>query len=170
MDDRKRQETLKREKGRAVVRALHLSELESAGRARVAALKQAEAELDRIARALPDALDAGLTISEVARLTGVSRPTLYELQHRYGDDRNLWLGVMQVIANNGSVDSSAIAKRLSRPPKQVAKIVKELVEDGFVEEDFNEDPDYPAMECWLSDKGFAALEHFRFADDEDGTA
>ena len=168
MHDRKRQETLNREKGRAVVRALHLSELESAGRARVAALEQAEAELDRIARALPDALDAGLTISEIARLTGVSRPTLYELQHRFGDDRNLWLGVMQVIANHGSVGSGAIAKRLARPPKQVGKIVTELVQDGFVEEGFNDDPENPAMQCWLTDKGFAALEHFRFADDEDG--
>ena len=68
----------------ALVRGLHLSELQAAGAARAVALHQAELELDRVARLLPDALQAGISLAEIARVAGVSRPTLYELRARYG--------------------------------------------------------------------------------------
>src|SRR3954451_16932134 len=92
------------EKARALVRALHLTELENAGAARAAALAQADAELQRIAARLPDALDAGISLSEIARVTGISRPTLYELRGRQSDSpRDLTLALLQLIGTRGAV-------------------------------------------------------------------
>ena len=61
-----------REKARGVMRGLHLGALEEAGHARGAALEEADQQLQRIGRLLMDALDAGLTMAEIGRLTGVS--------------------------------------------------------------------------------------------------
>ena len=47
-------------------------------RAEWEALKEAESCLRRVEELLPEALDAGLMISDVAKLSGVSRPTLYK--------------------------------------------------------------------------------------------
>ena len=79
-----REDTLRHEKGKALVRALHLSELVATSKAREVALHEAEAQFDRIARLLPDALKGGISMTEIARVTGISRPTLYELRARYG--------------------------------------------------------------------------------------
>lgn len=46
------------------------------GNRRRAALEQASAELDAIAELAPAALAAGITKVEIAKLGGVSRPTL----------------------------------------------------------------------------------------------
>lgn len=167
MSETDRRATMQREKGRGLVRALHLSELQAAGAARELALHEAEQQVDRIARVLPDALAAGLNMSEVARVTGVSRPTLYELRGRYAD-RDLTLAVFQTIANRGRATGPEIAEHLGRPMKRIGAVLKDLLEQQMVREDFNDEPDDPAMEYWLTDAGFAALEHYTFEDDEPG--
>src|SRR4051794_35533732 len=102
----------RREKGRAVVRALHVEQLEEAGTERHAALQAAEAHLDRIARLLPAALAAGLTLTEIARIAGVSRPTLYELRARYSDQPvDLSLGVLQALATNAALTEVQLRER-----------------------------------------------------------
>ena len=53
---------------RGVVRALYTSELTAIANVRRDALAVAEKQLDKLARLLPDALAAGLTLSEVSRL------------------------------------------------------------------------------------------------------
>jgi hypothetical protein len=94
-----RETRLKREKGKATVRALHLSELEAAGAARARAIAEADKQLDRVARLLPDALSGGLSLSEIGRVARVSRQTLYELRARYSDsDGDLRLAVLQSVA------------------------------------------------------------------------
>ena len=71
------------------------------GAARELALLQAEQQLDRLARLLPNALAGGLSLAEISRVTGVSRPTLYELKARYDDsDADLRLAVLQAVARN----------------------------------------------------------------------
>src|SRR5690242_19169579 len=96
MADSNRQTARQREKGGGVVRSLYAGEFESARNRRQDALREADAQLDRIARLLPEALAAGWKISEIARLTDVSRPTLYELRGRYtGSPRDLRLAVLQ---------------------------------------------------------------------------
>jgi DNA-binding IclR family transcriptional regulator len=60
-------------------RAQLLVELSQTGERRQQALEQAQAELDRIAELAGEAVGEGIAIAEIARLTGVSRPTIYEL-------------------------------------------------------------------------------------------
>src|SRR5687768_12447410 len=92
------------ERGRAAVRALHLDNLEKAGADRAAALRLVDEHLDRIAQMLPLALQAGISLSEISRVTGVSRPTLYELRGRYADSPgDLELAVLQSVATGGPI-------------------------------------------------------------------
>ena len=154
-------DALRKEKGRGLVRALHIGELEAAGAAREAGLQLAEKELDRIARALPAALDAGMSMAEIARITGVSRQTLYEIRGRY-NDRDLALVVFQMIANNGRARADDIAKRVGRPAQEIRGVLSELFDRKLIDEDFNDDSDDPAMEYMLSPAGFVALEEWHF--------
>ena len=166
MSETDRRETMQREKGRGLVRALHLSELQAAGAARELALHTAEQQLDRIAKVLPDALGAGLSMSEIARVTGVSRPTLYELRDRY-DNRNLWLAVFQTVARLGRTRCSAIAALLGRSNEEVDAVLQSLLESDLLVEDHNLDEDDPALEYWLTPGGFDALEAYTFEDSVD---
>lgn len=52
------------------------------GQLRARALQDAEAETDAIAALLPEAVAVRLTKREIAELTGLSRPTIYELLRR----------------------------------------------------------------------------------------
>jgi hypothetical protein len=72
-----REQWLLQEKGKAVVRTLHLSELQDAGEARLSAIDRADVQREVICSLLPGALKAGLSLAEISRVTGVSRPTLY---------------------------------------------------------------------------------------------
>ncbi len=57
-------------------------ELRELGKRRRAALAEAQAVLNQVEELLPEALHAGLSLSEIARLSAVSRPTLYGLKRR----------------------------------------------------------------------------------------
>jgi hypothetical protein len=59
-----------------------LEQLAEHGARRRRALAEAEAELDAMRPLLREALEARVTIAELARLAAVSRPTLYELRGR----------------------------------------------------------------------------------------
>jgi DNA-binding IclR family transcriptional regulator len=126
-----REDSLRQEKGKALLRALHLSELGAAGAARALALHQADEQLDRLARLLPDAIEAGISISEIARATGISRPTLYELRARYGGTvGDLRLAILQAILTGNAVTTGAIAERLGRPLAEVDALVSEYLQAG----------------------------------------
>lgn len=126
-----RETRLKREKGKASVRALHLSELSAAGEARARALAEAEKHLDRVARLLPDALSGGLSLSEIARVAGVSRQTLYELKARYSaSDGDLRLAVLQSVAWMQPATAHEVAEHLGRDVGDVARMLS-----GFASED-----------------------------------
>jgi hypothetical protein len=66
-------------------RSVLLGELTELGRQRREALQRAQNLADGIARVLPGALSAGVRLTEIARVTGVSRPTLYAWRGCYGD-------------------------------------------------------------------------------------
>jgi len=161
---------IRREKGQALVRALHLSELQAAGAARNLALYEADRQIDRIARLLPDALASGISLAEVARLTNVSRPTLYELRGRHSDDeRDLTFAVLQTVAGRGPISTGGVAERLERPLADIKALVKHLMGEGLLDEDFNDDPDEPMVELFLTDKAFSLLEAWDFDEaDDDG--
>jgi hypothetical protein len=57
----------------------YLSEFRALGERRRAALVEAESVLRRVEELLPDAVQAGCSITEIADLSAVSRPTLYKL-------------------------------------------------------------------------------------------
>jgi hypothetical protein len=69
--------------GRRLRRLVHgepyLREIRALGERRRAALAEAESVLRRVEELLPDALQAGCSITEIAELSAVSRPTLYKL-------------------------------------------------------------------------------------------
>ena len=160
-----------REKGRAAARSVHLAELESVGAARAAALTAADKHLDRIARLLPDALKAGLTLVEIARITGVSRPTLYELRGRYGESASdLRLAVLQALATRGPLPFEELLKDFGRSRKEFERTLESFGQDGLIEYVPLDDEDGgPAVE--LSGEGFERLEHwFEAIADEDAPA
>jgi predicted DNA-binding transcriptional regulator AlpA len=91
-------------------RALYRNELRRAAADRVAALAGADAATRRIAQLLPGAVQAGLTIVEVAELTEISRPTIYRMlsDARHAQDlRGLAQQLQDVVAQASS--------ELSRP-------------------------------------------------------
>lgn len=122
-------------KGQAVLRALHEDELADAGAKRTDALKRAEVELDRIARLLPGALSAGIGMTEISQLTGVSRPTLYELRGRYSAaEHDLMLAVLQtILARQESSFPDALADHLGVAASRVRPVVEELFSRGWIE-------------------------------------
>lgn len=63
-------------------RALYRHELGAAGDKRREHLQGTEAANKRIAELLPGAVDAGVSVVEIARLTGYSRPALYRILDR----------------------------------------------------------------------------------------
>ncbi len=152
------------EKGRALVRGLHLSELQAAGAARSLALHQAELELDRVARLLPDALQAGISLAEISRVAGVSRPTLYELRARYGGSvGDMRLAVLQTLANHGAMGPDEIAERVGGDDQERARVLADYV-DREVDVDAGEDggPVY-----LITPTGLDLLEHWTFAEIEE---
>jgi transposase-like protein len=155
------------ERSRGVVRALHLGELEAAGREREVALAAADAALDRIARRLPDALEAGISLSEIARATGVSRPTLYELRGRYTDSqRDLRLALLQLLATRGPVEVSRLPEEVGRPDNEYREVLEALINSDLVEWDLDEEADPPQGVYVLTWKGHGLLEHWEFEDRE----
>lgn len=180
-----RDDRLKEQKGRGIVRALHESELANAGADRADALLRAEYALERIARQLLDALDAGLGMTEIAQLTGVSRPTLYELRARYSDSsRDLRLAVMQALMRRETSFPDALPGHLGRPMEEIRPILEEFEERGWIELNLDEgeprgvpegargaivsgsrdDMHYPYGVSWA---GYEALERWRFEGEHD---
>ena len=65
----------------------HAEELRALGERRRSALAEAESVLARVEELLPYAERAGLSLAEIARLSAVSRPTLYAIKERRGGAR-----------------------------------------------------------------------------------
>jgi len=148
-----------REKGRGVVRGLHLEALEQAGQSRADALRVADEQLQHIGRLLPDALDAGLTIAEIGRITGVSRPTLYELRTKYGDtgvDFNFTL--LQTVALRGPLPISEIKDRLGQSSDGLTKHLQPFVDQGLIDIDVEQSPEGDVALAVLTARGLEQLE------------
>jgi hypothetical protein len=165
----KREDMLRHEKGKALVRALHLSELQAAGAARGLALHEADQQLDKIARLLPDALQGGISMTEIARVTNVSRPTLYELRGRYsGSVGDLRLAILQAVITRNAVTAEQLAERLGRPCKDINLVVDEFLSSELLHEDVEQvgEGEWEQQLC-LTLKGLESLEHWQFEDDVD---
>ena len=183
MSEVDRADRIRRKKGMGILRALHESELEAAGAARSGALRRADQELDRIARLIPDAVGAGLSMTEIGRLTGVSRPTLYELRARYSDaPRDLRIAVMQALMTRRNVPSGRHCRRSGRSVAEVRPIIDDFLAREWIAYDFDGPlsrlesdqtggvvlVDVGGAETLLSVTlaGYEALERWRFDSDE----
>lgn len=113
MSEDPRQAVQYRERGKAAVRSLFLAELEDLRHKRTVALREAEEQLDCLARLLPNALEAGISVSEIARAADVSRPTLYQLRGRYSKRAgDLRLTVISVVASRGDMYREQIVEAI----------------------------------------------------------
>jgi chromosome segregation and condensation protein ScpB len=152
------------------VRALHLSELETAGTSRTLALHEAEKQLDRVARLLPNAMQAGISITEIARVTGVSRPTLYELQGRYGGSLgDLRLGVLQTIALRQPIANEQL-RLLFDERDELAHVLVDLANEGLIEFDAEPTPEGDEAILMVTPGGYDALERWDFDFEAEETA
>jgi hypothetical protein len=93
-------------------RGLYRNELARVAREREASLEQADAAMTRIRQMLPGALQAGVSVVELAQITGLSRPTLYRLladARQQQDLRGLAVQLEDVIARvTGELGRSAL--------------------------------------------------------------
>lgn len=128
--------------------------------ARAAALREADEQLQRIGRLLPDALDAGISIAHAGRVTGVSRPTLYELRAKYGDGAiDFNFTVLDTIARRGSLRASELKHRLG---DSAWSHVLDLQRQGLLELEPEATPAGDAALVGLTHQGFELLEHWQF--------
>jgi len=155
------------EESRANVRALYVSQLEAAGGARAKALREADDYVDRIARLMPDALTSGLSLTDVARITGVSRPTLYQLRARYGESHtHLRLAILQAISSSdGSL--AAVLRALGRPEGEAWPVLRDLVDADVLEVEPIEAEDGPHPGFLLTPKGHDVIDWLIELEDED---
>jgi DNA-binding phage protein len=159
-----RERKLTQARSDSVIRALHVRGLSEAGAARAAALEEADRQLDRIARLLHDALAGGVSMTEIARVTSVSRQTLYELRGRYGDTADLRLAVLQALATQYPATVLGLAEHLGRPESEVGQIVRELMDEGLAEWEFDVRVEEGGRACAMTAAGLHALEQWSFAD------
>ncbi len=149
-----------REKVRGAMRGFHLRALDEAGRARTAALEEADSQLQRIGRLLPDALDAGLSMSHVGRVTGVSRPTLYELRAKYGEGAiDFNFTVLDTVVRRGALRASELKHRLG---DSVWAHVLDLERQGLLELEPEATSEGDVALIGATPQGFELLEHWRF--------
>lgn len=155
-----------------MVLALHRSEIEAAGNARALALYQAEEHLDRIARRIPEALAAGLSVSEIARISGLSRPTIYELRGRYSaSDGDVEFAVVSAVARLQPVTTNDLHDAIGRGVEAIADVLSGLEQKRYVERDIEETDD-GVRQIWnLTSNGFGYLEAWEWqieTDEGDG--
>ena len=104
-------------------------------------------------------------MAEIARVTGVSRQTLYELRGRYGDTADLRLAVLQAILTQWPAALDDLAEHLKRPASEIKPLVDELMDQELVELDLDvriENRDYPYA---MTAAGLRALESWSLAED-----
>lgn len=161
-----RERRLTQARSSSVIKSMHVRGLAEAGAARAAALQEAEQQLDRIARLLHDALQGGVSMTEIARVTGVSRQTLYELRGRYGDTADLRLALLQALGTQYPARIPELADHLGRPEDEVLRLFSELKDEGLAEWELEvnfEDGDFAGV---MTAAGLRALEEWSLDDGE----
>jgi DNA-binding PadR family transcriptional regulator len=124
-----------RQRSRALLDALSRDALEEAGH-RLADIRQAEErELETISRHLPGALAGGLSVTEIAEITGLSRQKIYELRkrHTFADD-DLQLRILIQLAAGGAQSAEGVAHVLDDvPPPIVYGALRQMDGAGLVD-------------------------------------
>lgn len=122
-----------RNRARALLAGLSREALEVAGDRIQAAQDQLDEEIDRVAIHVAGAVNAGIPMSEIAKLTGLSRQKLYELKKRGGGDRDdLPYRALAVLAGAGALDSGQLASNLEVDADEIEPVVRSLLTQGWV--------------------------------------
>lgn len=120
-------------KSRALVLALHRQTLEEAGERIAAAQGQLDTEISRIGVQIAGAVGAGMRISEIAQLTGLSRQKLYELRDRHmGEIDELDMRTLAQLGASGALPIARVSDQLQVANAHVEVVVRELEEKEFV--------------------------------------
>lgn len=110
-----------------MLQVLHRNELSESGRRLMAGREETQRELRRIATILPAARYAGLTMAEISRLTGLSRPTLYSLEKRRGTgERDITIAILGALGGMGPQTSEQLAGVIKIAEDAVAEALAEL--------------------------------------------
>jgi DNA-binding phage protein len=113
---------------RLALQALHRQELTDSGRRIQESREAAQRELDRIAAFLPGARHAGMTMTEISQLTGLSRPTLYELQNRSGTvELDVTLAVLSALGGLGPQTAEQLSGVTKIAEQSLAQALEDLV-------------------------------------------
>jgi hypothetical protein len=111
-------------------------------------------------------------MAEIARATGVSRQTLYELKGKYGDTTDLRLAVLQALGTRGHSNAAQLAEHLGRPESEIHSLLVELTDEGFAGWELGgptEDITYGGdFDCWLTLSGLRELESWTFPEELNG--
>jgi DNA-binding phage protein len=150
-------------RSRALVRNLSRQALEEAGERLAVAQQRADHEFELIAQHIAGAIGVGLSISEIARLTGLSRPKVYELRDRYRPaDGELEMRVLAQLAASGGLSTEQLADQLDESLARLREAIEALEARTHVRlaltyydasdptELYRIAPDaYPTLERWI---------------------
>lgn len=118
---------------RDALQQMHREALQAAGAGRAAALQQADVHLKNIGRLIRAALRAGVRLTEIAEITGVSRPTLYSLQQTVErDPQTTAFDVLTLLAYGGQLDAQQLAAELGLTEDEAAGLLQELTARGLI--------------------------------------
>lgn len=169
MSDDNREAIQLRERARAAARGVFLGELAELGRERKEALQRADELLDRIARVLPDALESGIQLTEIGQVTGVSRPTLYQLKVRYEERPHPNLAVIAALANGSRLDVDLV-EAIGQPLDDVLAQLERagVIRSVVIDIDDPDDGSYAGSASLysLTHQGVAVLEAWTFGPPE----
>lgn len=120
-------------KSRALVLALHRQALAEAGEKIATAQAEVDDELARVGAQVAGAISAGMRITEIAELTGLSRQKIYELRERYrGNPEDVNMQVLAQLGASGALTSTQIAGQLNLDTHQAEAAVGALEAAGVV--------------------------------------
>lgn len=149
------------QRSRLTLQVLYRRELGESGRRRAAALAGAEQELARIAQFLPGALHAGMTLTEISQLTGVSRPTLYAIRDRRPPESRdeVVFALLSALGGLGPQSAEQLAGLIGVEADDVAPLVAELVTRGLLHQLIGySSPAFPTAFLVLTELGAKTLE------------
>jgi DNA-binding MarR family transcriptional regulator len=105
-------------------------------------------------------------LSEIGRVAGVSRQTLYELRARCSDlDGDLRLAVLQSVAWMQPVTVDELAEHLGRDAGDISRTLSGLVSEDFVDVGSRRTEDRDEVEFDLAAAGASTLDNWVFIED-----
>ena len=115
------------------MQTLYRRMLAEIGDAIKAAQGQLDAEIGRIGVQIDGAIGAGIRVSEIAELTGLSRQKVYDLRDRQrGTQDDLDMRVLAQLGAAGALTAAQVTAHLKLDEKLITKTMGDLESRGFV--------------------------------------